>query len=77
MSGDDRVGGREEDAFVPVLPMDDVRRASLVTVYFDDLSVPVNVALVTSLDRQLISDYSLHGVHLPPVPDLLPGRLPI
>src|SRR6185437_15009544 len=64
---DDRVGGREEHAFVTVRPLDDVRRASLVAMYLDDFPVTVAVALVASLDRQLVSDCSLHG--LSPSPD--------
>src|SRR5580692_10385302 len=57
----DRVGRWEEDGFVPVLPVDQVRRAALLAVHLDDLAVPVAVALVPALDRKLVPDYRSHG----------------
>jgi hypothetical protein len=57
---DNAVGGREENAFVAVLPVDHVGRAALIAMDLDDLAVTIHVALMPSLDGQPISDRCFH-----------------
>src|SRR5215469_4512564 len=58
---DHRVGGWEERGLVAVFPPDHVGRAAVIAVDLDDRAMTILVALVTALDRQLISDRSFHG----------------
>jgi hypothetical protein len=50
-----RAGGGEEHALVPVPPPDQIGRGAVRSVDLDDLAVPILIALMASLDRQLVS----------------------
>jgi alpha-1,2-mannosyltransferase len=58
---DHRVRGREESALAAVLPPDQVGRRPVLAVHLRDLAVAIRVALMPSLDRQLVPDLRLHG----------------
>jgi hypothetical protein len=54
-------GRGEEQAVMPVPPADQIRRRAVGPVDLDDLAVSLLIALVASLDRQLVSDLCSHG----------------
>jgi len=54
------VGGGEEHALMTILPAHDVRRRAVCPIDLDDLAVTVPVALVATLDCQLISHLCSH-----------------
>jgi hypothetical protein len=55
------VGGGEEQAVVPVPPADQIRRRAVRPVDLDDLAVSLLIALVASLDGELVSDLCSRG----------------
>src|ERR1039457_3222273 len=58
---DDCIGRREEDAFVAVLPADQVGRRAVVAMDLDDVAMAGLVPLPAPLNRQSIAQFSLHG----------------
>jgi len=58
----DGVGGRGEQAFVPVLPPDQVWRRATLTVNLTDHTFAVCISDMTSPDNEFVADYRMHDV---------------
>ena len=56
---------RHEDAFVAVLPPDEIRRRSALPVNLDDHALAILIAHVAAPHNDLIAHFSAHPDHLP------------